>query len=80
MNLFVLYLSHLPYRTDTILAIGAYYTSFPRCDNTKPQVHLTYFSYALSLSHSMMTECTLENIQMLLAQCFFLLAMGQTDR
>jgi hypothetical protein len=27
-----------------------------------------------------MTDCTLENIQMLLVQCFFLLATGQTDR
>ncbi|KAH8803655.1 fungal-specific transcription factor domain-containing protein [Xylogone sp. PMI_703] len=64
----------------TILAIGAYYTSFPRCENTNLRAHLNYFGHAMYLSHSMMTDCTLENIQMLLAQCFFLLAMGQTDR
>jgi len=65
---------------DTIFAIGAYYTSFPRCENVNAQAHLHYFGQAMSLSISMMTDCTLENIQMLLAQCFFLLAMGQTDR
>ncbi|RFU24419.1 hypothetical protein B7463_g11918, partial [Scytalidium lignicola] len=64
----------------TILAIGAYYTSFPRGENAKLQAHLHYFGHAMYLSYSMMTECTLENIQMLLAQCFFLLAIGQTDR
>lgn len=65
---------------DTIFAIGAYYTSFPRCENGDIQAHLKYFGQAILLSNSMMTDCTLENIQMLLAQCFFLLAMSQADR
>ncbi|KUJ10759.1 uncharacterized protein LY89DRAFT_710532 [Mollisia scopiformis] len=64
----------------TIFAIGAYYTSFPRGENANVQAHLDYFGQAMSLSNSMMTDCTLENVQMLIAQCFFLLAMGQTDR
>jgi hypothetical protein len=65
---------------DTIFSIGAYYTSFPRCENDNLKAHLHYFGQAMSLSNHMMTDCTLDNIQMLLAQCFFLLAMGQTDR
>jgi hypothetical protein len=65
---------------DTIFAIGAYYTSFPRSGNVELQVHLQYFKQAVSLSGSVMTDCTLDNIHLLLALCFFLLATGQTDR
>lgn len=64
----------------TIFAIGAYYTSFPRSENAELQAYLQYFGQAISLSSSIMTDCTLDNVQMLLAQCFFLLATGQTDR
>lgn len=64
----------------TIFAIGAYYTSFPRSENFELQVHLQYFKQAVSLSSSVMTDCTLDNIHLLLALCFFLLATGQTDR
>ena len=71
--------SFLPY-LDTIFAIGAYYVSFPRSEKAEMQAHLQYFRQAVSLSSSLMTDCTIENIQMLLAQCFFLLATGQSDR
>ncbi|RDW71451.1 hypothetical protein BP6252_08014 [Coleophoma cylindrospora] len=64
----------------TLLAIGAYYDSFPRSNNVETRTHLQYFAQALSFGDSMMTDCTLANVQALVAQCFFLLATGQTDR
>ena len=73
------YLVFLP-AIDTIFAIGAYYFSFPHAENAESQTHLQYFEQAFSLGSSVMTDCNLENIHMLLAQCFFLLATGQSDR
>ncbi|CZR69699.1 related to transcriptional activator acu-15 [Phialocephala subalpina] len=64
----------------TIFSIGAYYHSFPRSENDVTHVHLRYFRQALALSGSVLSNCTLTNVQMLLTQCFFLLATGQTDR
>ena len=65
---------------DTIFAIGAYYFSFPYSGNAESQTYLQYFEQAFSLGSSIMTDSSLENIHMLLAQCFFLLATGQSDR
>lgn len=65
---------------DTIFAIGAYYFSFPHSENSDSQTHLQYFEQAFALGSSVMTDCSLETIHMLLAQCFFLLATGQSDR
>jgi hypothetical protein len=66
--------------SDTIFAIGAYYFSFPHSENAESPTHLQYFEQAFSLGSSVMTDCSLDNIHMLLAQCFFLLATGQSDR
>lgn len=66
--------------TDTVLALGAYYTSFLRSENDGPQIYLQYFERASSLAAPALTDCTLENIQTLLVQCIFLLATSQTDR
>ena len=75
----LLYLAFLS-DIDTIFAIGAYYFSFPRPENAESQTHIQYFEQAFALGSSGMTDCSLENIHMLLAQCFFLLATGQSDR
>jgi Fungal specific transcription factor domain len=65
---------------DTVFALGAYYTSFPRSKGEGLQDYSQYFEYASALAAPVMTECTLGNIQILISQCLFLLATSQTDR
>ena len=65
---------------DTVFALGAYYTSFPRSKGEGLQDYTQYFEYAAALNAPVMTDCTLENIQILISQCLFLLATSQTDR
>jgi hypothetical protein len=65
---------------DTIFALGAYYTSFPRSEVEGLQNYSLYFEYASSLATPTMTDCTIENIQILISQCLFLLATSQMDR
>ncbi|KKA24937.1 Uncharacterized protein T310_1016 [Rasamsonia emersonii CBS 393.64] len=62
-----------------IFAIGSYYMSFPHDEKTDFQPHFQYFEQGLYFSNELMASCTLTNVWILLVQCFFLLAVCQTD-
>jgi hypothetical protein len=66
--------------TDFMFAIGSYYKSFPHDDKTDFLPHFQYFEQGLYFSNELMASCTLTNVWILLVQCFFLLAVCQTDR
>lgn len=62
-----------------ICAIGAYYTSLPgaRKEDTS---HEIYYLQALSIALPSGMDRSVEHVSLLLAQCFYLLAVGRTDR
>ncbi|KAL1961728.1 hypothetical protein VTN77DRAFT_1128 [Rasamsonia byssochlamydoides] len=62
-----------------IFAIGSYYMSFPHDEKTDFNPHFQYFEQGLYFSNELMASCTLTNVWILLVQCFFLLAVCQTD-
>ncbi len=64
----------------TVFAIGANYTSFPGPHKSEVRIHLPYFELASQWAQSVMFDCSLENIQVLVTQCIFLLITSQTDR
>lgn len=66
--------------TDTIFAIGAYYTSFPLNERQETSLHIQYFEQALLFSNHFRANSTLTTVWLLLTQCFFLLAICETDR
>ena len=65
----------------TVFAIGSYYNV---CTQSTQQsgaaMHSIYFRRALVTASCFETERSIENISVLLAQCFYLLATCQTDR
>ncbi|KAE8168167.1 fungal-specific transcription factor domain-containing protein [Aspergillus tamarii] len=63
-----------------IFAIGSYYTSFPHRKETPSSQHFRYFQQGLYFSYGIDSNCSLISIWVLLVQCFFLLAICQTDR
>jgi hypothetical protein len=64
---------------DTIFAIGAFYTSFPRSEDD-PHLHSRFFDQATLFTNDVMSDCTCNNVCALLAQCFYLLAICQMER
>src|ERR1700734_1229482 len=64
---------------DTIFAIGAFYTSFPCCEDD-PHLHSKFFDLAMLFAGDVMSDCTFDNVCTLLAQCFYLLATCQIER
>ena len=64
---------------DTIFAIGAFYTSFPSCEDD-PHLHSKFFDLAMLFASDVMSDCTFDNVCTLLAQCFYLLATCQMER
>lgn len=65
---------------DFIFAIGSYYMSFPRDETRDLQLHFQYFDQGSYFSNQFGAMCSLTNVWALLVQCFFLLAVSQTDR
>ncbi|KAJ9283821.1 transcriptional regulator family: Fungal Specific TF [Paecilomyces variotii] len=63
-----------------IFAIGSYYMSFPREETRDLQMHFQYFNQGTYFSGQFGAMCNLTNVWALLVQCFFLLAVSQTDR
>ena len=66
------------YASDLMLAIGAYYTTFPGEDREK--FHEQYFQRAMALSSIYSSERSTTQVSFLLAECFYLLAICKTDR
>ena len=63
-----------------IFAIGSYYMSFPHDEHTNGDRHFRYFEQGVYFSNGTGATCSLTNVQVLLVQCFFLLAVCHTDR
>lgn len=62
-----------------ICAIGAYYTSLPGEQMGADKSHEVYFLRALSLALPAGTDRSIHHVSLLLAQCFYLLAVCRTD-
>lgn len=54
--------------------------SFPREETRDLQMHFQYFNQGTYFSGQFGAMCNLTNFWALLVQCFFLLAVSQTDR
>lgn len=65
---------------DVIFAIGAYYTSLPGAPKEEDKMHEVYYLQALSLALPAASDRSLDHVCLLLAQCFYLLAVCRTDR
>ena len=65
---------------DVVFAIGAYYTSFPAKGLSTELLHERYFRRALALWTPEVIERSLNHVSFLLAQCFYLLTICNTDR
>ena len=65
---------------DVVFAIGAYYTSFPAKGLSTELLHERYFRRALALWTPEVMERSLNHVSFLLAQCFYLLTICNTDR
>jgi hypothetical protein len=76
--------SQTPFRLilwpDVICAIGAYYTSLPGEQMGTDKSHEVYFLRALSLALPAGTDRSIHHVSLLLAQCFYLLAVCRTDK
>lgn len=65
---------------DVICAIGAYYTSIPGEQIGANKCHEVYFLQALSLALPAGADRSIHHVSLLLAQCFYMLAVCRTDR
>ncbi|EWG55241.1 hypothetical protein FVEG_13272 [Fusarium verticillioides 7600] len=62
-----------------ICAIGAYYTSIPGEQIGANKCHEVYFLQALSLALPAGADRSIHHVSLLLAQCFYMLAVCRTD-
>ncbi|KAH6971189.1 fungal-specific transcription factor domain-containing protein [Ilyonectria sp. MPI-CAGE-AT-0026] len=62
-----------------ICAIGAYYNSFLDNQTETNKLHEVYFLRALSLAPPPGIDLSINHVSLLLAQCFYLLAVCRTD-
>lgn len=60
-----------------LCAIGAYYTSFPGQTKGLERHHEAYFQWSLTLAVT--SERSTNQVSLLLAQCFYFLAVSRTD-
>lgn len=65
---------------DVICAIGAYYTCFPGKESGEQNCHEFYFVRALSLAPPPGVDRSVNQVSLLLAECFYLLSTCRTDR
>ncbi|KAG4277351.1 hypothetical protein FPRO04_07648 [Fusarium proliferatum] len=62
-----------------ICAIGSYYTSFPGRDTVSQTRHECYFQRAMALTAATSGHRSIQQVTLLLVQCFYLLAVSKTD-
>lgn len=62
-----------------ICAIGSYYTSFPGRDTVSQTRHECYFQRAMALTAATSGHHSIQQVTLLLVQCFYLLAVSKTD-
>ncbi|KAF5611543.1 acu-15-like transcriptional activator [Fusarium sp. NRRL 25303] len=62
-----------------ICAIGSYYTSFPGRDAVSQTRHECYFQRAMALTAATSGHHSIQQVTLLLVQCFYLLAVSKTD-
>ncbi|KAG5755618.1 hypothetical protein H9Q72_002917 [Fusarium xylarioides] len=65
--------------TYVICAIGSYYTSFPGRDAVSQTRHECYFQRAMALAAATSGHHSIQQVTLLLVQCFYLLAVSKTD-
>ncbi|QGI66784.1 hypothetical protein CEK27_010755 [Fusarium fujikuroi] len=63
-----------------ICAIGSYYTSFPGRDAVSQTRHECYFQRAMALTAATSGHHSIQQVTLLLVQCFYLLTVSKTDR
>ncbi|RKL46987.1 hypothetical protein BFJ72_g2724 [Fusarium proliferatum] len=62
-----------------ICAIGSYYASFPGRDTVSQTRHECYFQRAMALTAATSGHHSIQQVTLLLVQCFYLLAVSKTD-
>ncbi|KLO88098.1 transcriptional activator acu-15 [Fusarium fujikuroi] len=62
-----------------ICAIGSYYTSFPGRDAVSQTRHECYFQRAMALTAATSGHHSIQQVTLLLVQCFYLLTVSKTD-